>query len=223
VELMTCPPGAFRSDENLITLPPRGCFVASWGSLPSDGLVSQHDGVDGNEALATMRDAAALWSVGYIIAAEVVRIACDLLVAGQDGPALRMLAAVPFRHADDEVPDVLEAALTDLGLTYYERGSRAGQEAAVRTLAARVLAGTMSPRSLAVWAHSKFGHGRLDLAERLVELDDVYDTVEYTNMTEQEVDAEVTAEARRILQESHATDPRLRREPKGTRGGGTTP
>ncbi len=163
--------------------------------------------MDRNEALANMRDAAALWSVGYITAAEVVRNACDLLAAGHDGPNLRILAAVPFRNADQEVPEVLEAAMTDLGLTYYTRGSQAGQEAAVRALAARVLAGTMSPMSLAVWAHSKIGHDRLALAERLVELDDVYDTIEYTDTTEQDVDAEVIAEARRILQQTHPTDP----------------
>jgi len=118
-----------------------------------------------------------------------------------------MLAAVPFRHADDEVPAVLEAALTNLGLMYYERGSRAGEEAAVRAFAARVLAGTMSPTSLVRWAHSKIGHGRLDLAERLVELDDVYDTAEYAELAAGELDAEVIAEARRILQDAHATDP----------------
>jgi hypothetical protein len=159
-----------------------------------------------NQTLAELGDAAVVWSVGYITAADLVRIACELLVAGRDGAALRMLAAVPFRN-DEEVPEILESAQADIGLTYYERGSRAGEDAAVRALAARVLAGTMPPMNLAVWAHSKIGHGRLAIAERLVELDDVYDTVEYTDMTEQEVDAEVIAEAGRILQESHAIDP----------------
>jgi len=39
----------------------------------------------------------------------------------------------------------------------------------------------------------------LPLAERLVELDDVYDALEYTDTTEQEVNDEVLAEARRIV------------------------
>lgn len=169
--------------------------------------LSHHDRVDHNQALARLREGAALWSVDYITAADIVEIACDLLVAGQDGPTLRMLAAVPFRHADEEVPEVLESVLADLDLPYYEPGSTAGQEAAVRALAARVLAGTMPPTELAVWAHSKIGHDRLALAERLVELDDVYDTIEYSDMTEEEVDAEVVAEARRILHETHAIDP----------------
>ncbi|MEV0714028.1 hypothetical protein [Asanoa sp. NPDC050611] len=113
--------------------------------------------MDGIEALSTTRDAAALWSVGDVSAAELVRCACDLLVAGFDGPNLRMLAAVPFRNADEEVPEVAEAALADISLTYYVRGSQAGQEAAVAALAARLLAGTMSPVSLAAWAHSTIG------------------------------------------------------------------
>ncbi|GAB3864247.1 hypothetical protein GCM10029963_74350 [Micromonospora andamanensis] len=162
--------------------------------------VSHYDDVNPNEALLAMGDAVALWSVGDVTAAEVVRHACDLLVAGYDGPALRMLAAVSLRHADDEMPDVLEAALAELSLPYYERGSRAGQVAALRALAARVVAGTMSPSSLTAWAHSKIGHDRLPLAERLVQLDDVYGCVEYSDTTDEDVDAEVVAEARRIIQ-----------------------
>src|SRR6059058_1703123 len=104
--------------------------------------------MDPDEAATRMRDAVALWSVGDINAAEIVKAACELLVAGHDGPALRMLAAVPYRYADEEVPEILEAALTDIGMTYYETGSHAGKEAAVRALAARVLAVTLPPRNL---------------------------------------------------------------------------
>lgn len=84
--------------------------------------------------------------------------------------------------------------------------STAGAEAAVRTLAARAVAGTLPPRELTVWAHSRFGHGKLALAEKLVDLDDVYDCVEYSNVTDAEVDADVVAEARRILGQPHTTD-----------------
>jgi hypothetical protein len=59
--------------------------------------------VDLTDALTKMRDAAALWSVGYETSAEVVEVACDLLVAGDDGRALCMLAAVSPRHADADV------------------------------------------------------------------------------------------------------------------------
>jgi hypothetical protein len=52
---------------------------------------------------------------------------------------------------------------------------------------------------LVAWAHATFGHDRLPLAEHLVELDDAYDALEYTDMTEQEVNDEVLAEARQIV------------------------
>ncbi|MBG0565795.1 hypothetical protein [Actinoplanes aureus] len=151
------------------------------------------------EARDRARDAAALWSVGYVSAAELVEVACDLLVAGHDGPTLAMLAGVHTRHADEEVPELLEAALHDVGLDFYPIRSNAGAEAAARTLARRVLTGAMEPSALTVWAHSTFGHGTLDLVERLVELDDVYDCLDYSDMTEQDVDADVMAEARRIV------------------------
>jgi hypothetical protein len=151
------------------------------------------------EALTKMQEAAALWSLGELQASELVDVACDLLVAGYDGPNLAMLAGIHSRNADVEVPELLEAALADLGLDYYLPGSPTGQEAVVRIFASRVVAGLMPPMDLAVWAHSNVGHDGLTLASRLVELDDIYDTLDYTDMTEQDVNDEILAEARRIL------------------------
>ncbi|MEU4482481.1 hypothetical protein AB0F68_31125 [Micromonospora sp. NPDC023966] len=152
-----------------------------------------------DEALARMQEAAVLWSVCQGMAAQLVDAACELLVAGLDGLNLAMLAGVHVRHADEEVPDMLEAALTEAGLSYYPPGSRAGQEAAVRVMASRAVAGLLPPLDLAAWAHSTIGHDTLALAERLVELDDVYDTLEYTDLTEKDVSDEILAEARRIV------------------------
>lgn len=64
-------------------------------------------------------------------------------------------------HADEEVPELLEAALDDVGLNFYPPASCAGAEAAVTTLARRVLTGDMEPSALTVWAHRTFGHGTL--------------------------------------------------------------
>jgi hypothetical protein len=167
--------------------------------------VIHHEDVKAAEARDRARDAAALWSVGYVRAAELVEAACDLLVTRHDGPSLAMLAGVHARNADEEVPKLLEAALHEVGVEFYPPGSRAGAEAAVKTLARRVLTGAMEPSALTVWAHRTFGHGTLDLAERLVELDDVYDCLDVTDMTEQDVDADVIAEARRIVDSTNVT------------------
>jgi hypothetical protein len=89
-----------------------------------------------------------------------------------------------------------EAALGDVGLDFYPAGSRAGAEAAIKVLAGRIRAGLLEPSAVTVWAHLKFGHDTLKLAEyaaasaatdafreaaglppgeRLPELDDAYD------------------------------------------------
>jgi hypothetical protein len=167
-----------------------------------------HERVEPAEARRRASDAAALWSVGYLGAAELVAAACDLLVAGHESPALAMLAGVHARHADDEVPDLAEAALPEVGLEFHLPGSSAGAEAAVRALARRVLDGLMEPRALTAWAHSAFGHDGLELAERLAELDDTYDCLDVVDLTEHDVDADVTAEARRLVGSTSRTPTR---------------
>jgi hypothetical protein len=151
------------------------------------------------EALSAMRDIVALWYVGHGTAAQVVYAACDLLAEGFDGPSLCMLAAVSIDQADTDVPDLLEPALHDVGLTYHPKDSLAAQQAGLIAMAAQTLSNRLPPRALAAWAHSAFGHAKLELAEHLAALDDTYDTLEFTNTAPEDIDAEVMAEARRIV------------------------
>jgi hypothetical protein len=146
-----------------------------------------------------MRDVVALWYVGHRTAADLVYSACDLLLAGLDGPALRELAAVSIDQAEIEVPDLLEAALQDVGLPYHTNAnSVAAQQAGLTAVARQTLSDALTPRDLAAWAHATFGH-QVEFAASLAEFDDIYDTVEYTDTTREEVDAQVIAEARRIV------------------------
>ncbi|MFD4872419.1 hypothetical protein ACFWOB_03500 [Streptomyces sp. NPDC058420] len=158
-------------------------------------------------AARRLQDRAVLWSMGEIPATDVVTAACDALVAGLDSPALRILAACTRSEAGYDVPDLLPPALDDLGLTFHPAGSVAGQEAAARALAARMLAGELTPRELAFRIHHRFGHD-LPLVERLACLDDDYDVLEYGDRTQALVDADVTAEALRLAQH-----PRVPAEP----------
>ncbi|MFI5682997.1 hypothetical protein [Streptomyces sp. NPDC051636] len=158
-------------------------------------------------AARKLQDCAVLWSMGEIRATDVVTAACEALVAGLDSPALRILAACTRAEANYDVPDLLPPALDELGLTFYPVGSDAGQEAAARALASRMLAGELTPRELAFRIHQRFGH-ELPLAERLAELDDEYDILEYGDRTPAQVDADVTAEALRLAQR-----PRVPTEP----------
>lgn len=163
-------------------------------------------------AAEDLQDAAVLWSIGAIRAAAVVTAACDALVAGLDSPSLRRLAACFQNEADYDVPEILPAALDELGLVHYPLGSRAGEETAVRALAFRHVAGMLTARELAFEIHRQFGH-RLALTERLAQLDDEYDILEYGERTAEQVDADVTAEAHRLAPQRRVGPP----EPTGAR------
>lgn len=67
-----------------------------------------------------------------------------------------------------------------------------------------MLAGELTPREFTFRIHRHYGH-ELPLTELLAELDDEYDVLEYGDRTAAQVDAEVTAEARRLA--GHPTDP----------------
>ncbi len=124
--------------------------------------------------------------------------ACEALAAGLDGQALRVLAACTRTEAETAVPKLLPAALDELGLSVHPAGSTAGQEEAVRALARRLLAGHLTPRELARRIHHHVGHD-LPMAERLAALDDEYDlTGQQVGRTAEQLDAEVTVEARRL-------------------------
>lgn len=61
-------------------------------------------------------------------------------------------------EADYDVRDLLPAALDELGLTFYPVGGEAGQPAAVRALARRLLAGELTPREFSFRIHQRHGH-----------------------------------------------------------------
>ncbi|QOZ98116.1 hypothetical protein DI273_01470 [Streptomyces violascens] len=127
----------------------------------------------------------------------LVGAACDALVAGLDSPTPRRLAALTRAEAAYDVRELLPGALDELGLVRPPPGSTAGQEAATRVLCRRLLQGELAPRALAFWPHRSHGH-ELPLTARLAELDDAYDRTGYGGPTAAELDAEVTAEARRL-------------------------
>lgn len=162
-----------------------------------------------SEAATTAEDlqnTAVLWSIRAVRASAVVAAACDALVAGLDGPTLRSLAACFHNEADYDVPELLPAALNELGLTFYPLDSRAGQEAAACALALRHLSGALTARELVHEIHQHFSHN-LPLVERLAALDDEYDILEYGNKTPDQIDAEITAEAHRLVDQQHGTQP----------------
>ncbi|CAL9620222.1 hypothetical protein SUDANB120_05848 [Streptomyces sp. enrichment culture] len=148
-------------------------------------------------AAVALQDSAALWSVGEVPASDVVDAACDALVAGLDAPGLRILAACTRTEAYYDVLDLLPPALDGLGLVFYPFGSPEGVEPAARALARRVLAGGLAPWKLTFWSHKR-GKLELPLLQRLAELDEQYALLGCSGGPVDEVDAEVTAIARRL-------------------------
>ncbi|MFG2895000.1 hypothetical protein [Streptomyces sp. NPDC048248] len=147
--------------------------------------------------------------MGEIPASDVVSAACDALVAGLDSPGLRVLAACTRAEADYDVHDLLPGALDELGLILYPAASEASEQAAARALARRMLAGELKPWELTFRINQRYGH-ELPLTARLVELDDEYAFLEYSDdKAIAQIEAEVTAEARRLA----AVHPRVPAEP----------
>ncbi|MFF4364890.1 hypothetical protein [Streptomyces sp. NPDC001594] len=158
-------------------------------------------------AAIALQDRAVLWSVGECSASDVVDSACDALVAGLDTPGLRILAACTRAEAHYDVHDLLPPALDELGLAFPPVAGGAGEDAVARALARRMLAGELKPWELTFRIYQRYGH-ELPLTKRLAELDDEYAILEHIGRTVEQVNAEVTAEARRL-----AAHPRVPAEP----------
>lgn len=153
----------------------------------------------GEGARKALTDSAALWSVDQCRSEEIVKLACDALVAGLDSEPLRELAAVPYPQATAEVPDLLEPALTSLGLPFYPPWGSEGKLAAVKVYAARCLSGEMAPRAFVGWMHIVFQHGESDELEPFLSLSDYYEEAVYRNITEEQIDVQVIVAARKLL------------------------
>ncbi|MBO4204658.1 hypothetical protein [Micromonospora echinofusca] len=168
---------------------------------------------DCEEALASLQDAATLWSVGSATAADVIEAACDCLTAGTDSPTLRIVAGISPRKGSesDELRRWLEDALAELSLTYYREGSKEGEEEALRIMARRLLAGTITPRDLTSWAYRFITWEGTPLADELIALENAYGYVDvvyeghkHTSTTAEDLDADVIAEARRLIGDTTA-------------------
>ncbi|WP_405100749.1 hypothetical protein [Micromonospora sp. NBC_01412] len=94
----------------------------------------------------------------------------------------------------------------ELSLTYYREGSREGEEEAVRIMARRLLAQTITPRDLTEWAYKFISWDGTPLADELIALDNAYEYADavhdgqpYTSTATADIDAEVIGEARRLV------------------------
>jgi hypothetical protein len=140
--------------------------------------------VDESDAKDRLLDAVTLWDVQPTLRAhDIVQVAADALAVGVDSPALRELAGLSADETYWTLRPLVEATLDELGIHYPERGSDEIQIAAARVMCARLLAGGLSARDFATWAHRTIGHEGASRLQPLVELDDAYDDGEYAGDT----------------------------------------
>lgn len=148
------------------------------------------------------RDVVAAWHVGEKSAADIVSAACDLVLAGIDGPAVCMLAGASPRHAHDEVLLLLEDALLELGLDHHEHHGDGAKVEGLRWKARLTLSGELPPHELTHWARFTFFQS-LPEAGTLVDLSYRYRYFDHfgqslDGLTLSELDERVLAEARRL-------------------------
>ena len=153
-----------------------------------------------NDPIGEFRDAVALWSAEAWTHEELVEAACDALIAGVDSPGLRELAGVFRLEAHYEVPRLLPIAAEELGVEWHARGSKLGRIAGCRAMARLCLFARMAPKDLAGWAHFMFQHGENEAIEPLLGLSDAYEIVSYTGVRQEEIDEQVRAACRGLLE-----------------------
>lgn len=150
--------------------------------------------------LEVLCDEVALWcTTPEAGTAVVVDMACQGLVQGLDGDALRAVARTSIGNEDWSFDDSVAAMLEELGRTFPGRWTPLAQSGAVRAMSRRMLASGLSPRELARWAHRVVGHSGVAEAQRLVELDDAYDCLGSSSDTAEDLDRAVTDAAQHLV------------------------
>jgi hypothetical protein len=113
-----------------------------------------------------------MWQIGSINSPVVIDRAVDALVAGLDTPGLRDLAG---RSSDEnwfEMRELIDETFAELGAPLPQIGTDAPMLLALQFMCERFVAGQITARELAKWAHAHFGHEGPSRAQDLVELDD---------------------------------------------------
>jgi hypothetical protein len=150
-----------------------------------------------DEAIANLLEAAEEWRAGAR-AVDVVRAACEVLVAGHDGMAMATLAGVEYPDAKDKVAGLLVEALAEVDVPFFLPGSDAEQVDWLASMADRVVSGALSPRDLASAVWSAIGSDGCAASERLVNLAFQYylaDENDADALDPGTIDAAVVAEA----------------------------
>jgi hypothetical protein len=170
----------------------------------SRGRIRQDVGMSKEAATGPLYDAVALWESRSTFGVdEVISAATDALVAGLDSPSLRELAGASAKADYWTLRPLVEATLDELEISYPGPSNDEVQIAAARVMSKRLLAGSLTARDFAAWAHSTIGHEGPSRLQPIVELDDAYDMCEYTGGTLDNIEAAARREAKSLLAGEH--------------------
>lgn len=115
-----------------------------------------------------------------------------------DSPSLRQLAGADPRDSQWVLEPLIDDTLSELQLD--EVRNLSPQRAALTVMLRRFNAGEMSAVELARWAHTHIGHdGDVD-CQPFVDLDDMYDTADYTGQSLEELNQWAVEEADAFLE-----------------------
>jgi hypothetical protein len=150
-----------------------------------------------DEATALLADAVSLWRLSPGNANEVIDAAVQCLLADVDSPALRELAGAPPWESQFVLERLIEDTLQELGMqdVLLVEAQRGAFAAALR----RFKRNEFSARELAQWAHTNIGHDGDARCQVFVDLDDMYDTVEYSDYGAEDLDSWTAEEADAFL------------------------
>ena len=146
-----------------------------------------------DRAITQLVDAVSLWRMSPRHAGEVIDAATSCLVVGLDTPALRELAGESATESSYVVEGLIRQCLEELAVSDVLELDP--ELAAATAMIRRFLAGSVSARELASWAHRVIGHEGASSLQPFVELDDEYDLLGVNGATEADLEAFAHADA----------------------------
>ena len=149
------------------------------------------------EATVRFRDAVNLWRISATNTGAVIDAAVECLLVEVDSPTLRELAGASPGDSRFELEPMIESTLQELGLE--EVLDVGPQRGALAAMIRRYKDGNLNARELVRWAHTYIGHEGDTSCQAFVDLDDMYDTVEYADYGVGDLDRWTAEEAHAFL------------------------
>lgn len=150
-----------------------------------------------DDAVALLADAVSLWRLSPGNANEVIDAAVQCLVADVDSPTLRELAGASPRDSQFVLERLIEDTLQELEM--QDALAVNAQRGAFAAVLHRFERNEVSARELARWAHTNIGHDGDARCQVFVDLDDMYDTVNYSDYATEDLDHWTAEEADAFL------------------------